>query len=68
MPDFEKEKIRELWLQGFGNTGIAKELGLNENTVKSFYRWNGLIGEEDICTLGLRMWRIMKIDVNVVAG
>ena len=42
MQEVEKEKILELWKQGFGSSRIAKTLGLNTNTVKTFCRRNGL--------------------------
>ena len=45
MQEVEKGKILELWKQGFGSSRIAKPLGLNTNTVKTFCRRNGLTGD-----------------------
>lgn len=46
----QKEKIRQLRMKGVGYTGIANELGLSKETVKSFCRRNGLAGRaEKIC-------------------
>lgn len=45
MQEVEKEKILELWKQGFGSSRIAKTLGLNTNTVKTFCRRNGLTSD-----------------------
>lgn len=45
MKDYEKKKIAELWMQGYGSMRIAKELGLNVNTVKSYCRRHGYIGD-----------------------
>lgn len=45
MLENEKAKITELWKQGYGTTRIAKTLGLNMNTVKSYCRRNGLVGD-----------------------
>ena len=42
MQEAEKEKILELWKQGYGSSRIAKTLGLNTNTVKNFCRRTGL--------------------------
>ncbi len=42
MTDRQKDRIREMKASGLGYIKIARELGLSENTVKSFCRRNGL--------------------------
>ena len=45
MKEEEKRKIFDLWSQGYGATRIARELRINVNTVKSYCRRHGLIGD-----------------------
>ena len=40
--DLQKEKIRAMRLQGVSYMKISKELGISDNTVRSFCRRNGL--------------------------
>lgn len=42
MTGIQKDRIREMKADGHGYVAIARELGLSENTVKSFCRRNGL--------------------------
>ena len=42
MMDAQKDRIRQMKAGGFGYIKIARELGLPENTVKSFCRREGL--------------------------
>lgn len=42
MTDIQKNRIRKMKADGYGYVKIARELGLSENTVKSFCRRNGL--------------------------
>jgi endogenous inhibitor of DNA gyrase (YacG/DUF329 family) len=42
MTDAQKDRIRQMKAGGFGYIKIARELGLPENTVKSFCRREGL--------------------------
>ncbi len=42
MTDKQKNRIREMKADGHGYITIARELGISENTVKSFCRRNGL--------------------------
>ncbi len=42
MTDAQKDRIRQMKADGFGYIKIARELGLPENTVKSFCRREGL--------------------------
>ncbi len=44
MTDIQKDRIREMRADGYGYVKIARELGLSENTVKSFCRRKGLNG------------------------
>lgn len=44
MNDIQKDRIREMRAGGYGYVKIARELGLSENTVKSFCRRKGLNG------------------------
>jgi endogenous inhibitor of DNA gyrase (YacG/DUF329 family) len=44
MNQVQKDEIRRLRSDGFGYAKIAAALGINENTVKSFCRRNGLGG------------------------
>lgn len=44
MTDRQKNKVWEMRAGGYGYTKIARELGLSENTVKSFCRRKGLNG------------------------
>lgn len=41
MTNSEKEKIRELRMQGLGYGTVAKEMGMNLNTVKAYCRRHG---------------------------
>lgn len=45
MTDTQKDRIRQMKADGFGYIKIARELGLPENTVKSFCRREGLNGK-----------------------
>ncbi len=45
MTDTQKDRIRQMKAGGFGYIKIARELGLPENTVKSFCRREGLNGK-----------------------
>ena len=45
----EKNKIARLRKNGMGYLKISQTLGLNENTVKTFCRRNGLTGEVKPC-------------------
>lgn len=51
MTDTQKDRIRQMKADGFGYIKIARELGLPENTVKSFCRREGLNAAAD--TAGL---------------
>ena len=42
MTDFQKETIRAMRLQGISYVKIGEELGLSDNTVRSYCRRNGL--------------------------
>ncbi len=42
MTDAEKERARFLRMEGLGYGAVAERLGLSENTVKSYCRWNRL--------------------------
>lgn len=54
MTDGQKDRIRQMKADGFGYIKIARELGLSENTVKSFCRRKGLNGTaEDVVALSL---------------
>lgn len=44
MTDIQKQQITALRLQGTGYVKIGKELGISNNTVRSFCRRNGLAG------------------------
>ena len=44
MTDRQKERIRQMRADGYGYMKIAQELGISENTVKSFCRRKGLNG------------------------
>ena len=46
MNDKQKVKIQELRLQGAGYRKIAKEMGLSENTIKSYCRRHPLIEQK----------------------
>lgn len=45
MTDTQKDRIRQMKADGFGYIKIARDLGLSENTVKSFCRREGLNGK-----------------------
>ncbi|WP_298030988.1 RNA polymerase subunit sigma-70 [uncultured Dysosmobacter sp.] len=45
MTDTQKDRIRQMKADGVGYIKIARELGLSENTVKSFCRREGLNGK-----------------------
>ncbi len=44
MTDRQKDRIRQMRADGYGYMKIAQELGISENTVKSFCRRKGLNG------------------------
>lgn len=46
MTDAQKDRIRQMKADGFGYIRIARELGILENTVKSFCRREGLNAAE----------------------
>ena len=48
MTDTQKDRIRQMKADGFGYIKIARELGLSENTVKSFCRREGLNAVADM--------------------
>lgn len=48
MTDTQKDRIRQMKAGGFGYIKIARELGLSENTVKSFCRREGLNAVADM--------------------
>lgn len=45
MTDVQKQQITALRLQGVGYMKIGKELGISNDTVRSFCRRNGLVGD-----------------------
>ena len=47
MTDRQEEQVRRMKAGGCGYVKIARELGLSENTVKSFCRRKGLNGDAD---------------------
>ncbi len=51
MTDAQKDRIRQMKADGLGYIKIARELGLLENTVKSFCRREGLNAAADTATL-----------------
>lgn len=46
MTDRQKDRIRQMRADGFGYMKIAQELGISENTVKSFCQRKGLGAEK----------------------
>lgn len=50
MTENQKEKIHKFRMQGYGYIKIAQELGISENTVKSYCRRNKLTGEYTKCS------------------
>ncbi|MCD8300575.1 MAG: RNA polymerase subunit sigma-70 [Clostridiales bacterium] len=45
MTNEQKMRVRELRAAGYGYVKTAREIGLSENTVRSFCRRNGLTGD-----------------------
>ena len=45
MTNEQKKRISSLRKEGYSYSQIARELGINENTVKTFCRRNGLTGD-----------------------
>ena len=50
MTNFQKNEITRLRKSGAGYIKIAQALGVSENTVKSFCRRNGLVGNGGVAT------------------
>ena len=44
MDDRQRQQIRELREEGYGYRRIAQELGISENTIKTYCRRHGLGG------------------------
>lgn len=53
MNDMQKTQIANMRAEGIGYTRISKELGISENTIKSYCRRNNLIKIEDILVVEL---------------
>ena len=49
MTDRQKDRIRQMRAAGYGYMKIAQELGISENTVKSFCQRKGLSADKGIC-------------------
>lgn len=45
MKEHDRKQLEELWLEGCGYSNISKALNLNVNTVKSYCRRHGYIGD-----------------------
>lgn len=56
MTDKQKKQIRAMRMQGFGYCAIAKELGLKENNVQSFCKYNGLSGDPSLISVNYMIW------------
>lgn len=54
-------------MQGYGSMRIAKELGLNVNTVKSYCRRHGYIGDRKQMLKSWTMRRLLSLGASVVA-
>ena len=55
MTDMQKEQILKLRSEGLGYIRIAREMGISENTIKSFCRRNARTGIEVEQTSGRKM-------------
>ncbi|SHH59043.1 RNA polymerase subunit sigma-70 [Clostridium grantii] len=58
----EKEKIRELRIQGMGYKGIASTLGLSRDSVRGFCKRNGIDGDSCVVALNVKE----KVDKNLL--
>jgi uncharacterized protein YjcR len=51
MINSDKDKIRQLRLEGIGYKGIAASLGISRDSVRSFCKHNGLEGNSSVVSL-----------------
>lgn len=64
MNDKQKVKIQELRLQGAGYRKIAKEMGLSENTIKSYCRRHPLIEQKEIWNMSITVCNAIRSSIK----